>query len=47
MMGPWGNMMNWGGGFGVFGLVGSLLWLVVLVDLILVGIWLWKQIQKR
>jgi hypothetical protein len=32
----------WGG----FGLIGSLLWLVVLVDLILLGVWLWKQINK-
>lgn len=31
------------GGVGVFGL---LTWLVVLVDLILVGIWLWQQISK-
>lgn len=27
--------------------LGSLIWLVVLVDLVLVGIWLWKQIKSR
>ena len=24
-----------------------LTWLVVLVDLVLVGVWLWKQVSKR
>lgn len=45
MMGQWGydGMMSWGGGWGF----GSLLFLVLLIDLILLGIWLWKQIQKR
>ncbi|MDO8481594.1 MAG: hypothetical protein Q7S75_00750 [bacterium] len=37
----YGSMM---GGFGTFGL---LVGLVVLVDLILVGIWLWQQISKK
>jgi len=32
-----------GGGFGTFG---AITWLVVLIDLILVGIWLWQQIRK-
>lgn len=41
--GNFGNMMN--GGWG-FGLVGFLFWLVLLVDLILLGAWLWKNIQK-
>ncbi len=42
MMGwNYGNMM---GGFGV---IGSLIWIIVLVDLILLGIWLWKQISKK
>lgn len=41
--GNYSNMMNWGG----FGLVGSLLWLVILIDLILLGIWLWKKIQEK
>ncbi|MDP3958116.1 MAG: hypothetical protein Q8Q36_01465 [bacterium] len=31
------------GGAGTFGVI---TWLVVLVDLILVGIWLWQQIRK-
>lgn len=41
----WGSdgMMGWGGA----GLVLSLFWIVVLVDLILLGFWLWKQIQKK
>ena len=30
-----------------FGILGGLLWLVVLVDLILLGIWLWRQISKQ
>lgn len=38
MMGwDYGNMM---GGFGLFGII-------VLVDLILLGVWLWKQITKK
>lgn len=40
MMG-YGNMM---GGF--YGL-GFVIWLIVLIDLILLGVWLWKQIQKK
>lgn len=48
MMGYWnggwaGNMMNWGG----FGFVISIFWIVILVDLILLGVWLWQQIQKK
>lgn len=47
MMG-FGNMMNWGGGgFLWFSTIGFLFWIVLLIDLILLGIWLWKQIQKR
>lgn len=45
MMG-YGNMMNFGGYWG-FGILGGLFWLVVLIDLILLGIWLWKQINKK
>lgn len=42
MMGyGYGGMM---GGWAVFG---SIMWLVVVVDLILLGIWLWKQISKN
>ena len=28
------------------GLFGSITWLVIVGDLVLAGIWLWKQIQK-
>lgn len=44
-------MMGWGGYYGMmgagFGILASLFWIVTLVDLILLGIWLWKQIQKK
>lgn len=43
-------MMGWGG-YGYGGMMtsglGLIFWLVLLVDLILLGIWLWKQIQKK
>lgn len=40
------NMMN--GNFGFeFGLLGLIFWTVAFVDLILLGIWLWKQISKK
>lgn len=47
MMG-YGNMMGWGWGAGMtwLGFFGVIFWLVLLFDLILVGIWLWQQIQK-
>jgi uncharacterized membrane protein len=32
------------GGVGTWG---TIMWIVVLVDLVLLGIWLWKQIQKN
>lgn len=35
------SMMGGGGGT-----LGAIVWLVVLVDLILVGVWLWQQIRK-
>lgn len=41
MMGSYGNMM---GGFGLFWFV---IWLVFFVDLVLLGMWLWKQLQKK
>ena len=44
------SMMGFGGYQGMmsaFGLFSSLFGLVVLIDLILLGIWLWKQIQKK
>ncbi len=40
MMYGYGSMM---GGAGAFGL---LTWLVIFIDLVLVGVWLWKQISK-
>lgn len=44
MMGwNYGNMMGWNEGFSLFS---SLIYIVILVDLILLGIWLWKKIQK-
>lgn len=44
MMGYWnGGMMNWGG-FGIFTLI---FWLVLFIDAILLGIWLWQQILRR
>ena len=41
--GSFGNMM---GGYGI-GLLGTIFWLIILADLILLGIWLWKQINKK
>jgi hypothetical protein len=38
----YGSMMAGGGWF--FGIIS---WLVVITDLILLGIWLWKQITKK
>jgi len=32
---------------GGLGSWGFLLWLVVFIDLVLVGIWLWQQISKK
>lgn len=42
MWGYGNNMMNWGG----VGAIMLLLWLVVFVDLILLGVFLWKKINK-
>ena len=43
----YGNMMDWNqNGFGWFGFFGFAFWIIILVDLILVGVWLWKKIQK-
>lgn len=38
------GMMGGAGGWGVFG---TLYGIVILVDLVLLGVWLWKQIGKR
>lgn len=46
-------MMGWGNyGYGAmmgtsFGTLGLILWLIALIDLVLLGIWLWKQINKK
>jgi len=32
---------------GSFSVLCFLLWLVVFVDLILVGVWLWQQVNKK
>ncbi|HEY9583075.1 MAG TPA: hypothetical protein VJK09_02050 [Candidatus Paceibacterota bacterium] len=39
--GDWGLM---GGGFGFLGVV---TWLVIIIDGILLGIWLWQKISKK
>ena len=44
--GNYGGMMNWGGA-GFFGIMWFLVCIVVFVDLILFGMWLWKQIKKK
>lgn len=43
MMNNWGYSMMGSG----FGLLAALFWIVILVDLVLLGFWLWKQIQKK
>jgi len=43
MMGNFYGMMN---GYGGFPLFSFFIWLVLLIDLILLGVWLWKKIQK-
>lgn len=46
MMGFYSGTMNWNGGWGVLGILCIVFWLVVFVDLVLLGVWLWKQIQN-
>lgn len=48
MMGQWGygNMMNWGG-FGVFSIFGFIYPILITIILVLLAVWLWKQIQKK
>ena len=41
MMGYYGG---WSGG--MMGGLGVITWLVVVVDLVLLGLWLWKQVKK-
>jgi len=40
-------MYGYGSMMGGLGILGGLLLLVVFIDLVLVGIWLWQQIQKK
>lgn len=42
-----GGMMNWmmGGGFGTMWIVGSLIWILIIVALVLFILWLVKQLQ--
>lgn len=55
MMGQWGyggpSTSSWpigmmGGSSGLW-FLHSIFWIIILIDLILLGIWLWKQIQKK
>lgn len=45
------GMMNgaygFGGGFSGFWIVGIIVHIIVVIDLILLGVWLWKQIKKK
>jgi len=49
--GGYRGMMDWGfsgnAGWGWFGFLHIAFSIVILVDLILLGMWLWKQIQKK
>lgn len=41
---------GYGGGLGVASsanLLGLLTWLIIFIDFVLVGIWLWQQITKK
>ena len=38
---------QYGGMRGGWGTFGFLTWIVIFVDLILLGVWLWKQITKK
>ncbi len=39
----YGNLSGMMGGWGTFGII---TWLVIAIDLVLVGVWLWQQIKK-
>lgn len=46
--GGYRGMMDWSSGsWGWFGGMSLIFWLVLLIDLILLGMWLFKQIQKK
>lgn len=42
-------MYGYGSGsmMGGWSVIGSLMWIVLLIDLILAGVWLWQHISKR
>jgi len=40
-------MYRYGGMLGGAGTLGFLTWLVLFIDLVLVGIWLWQHISKK
>ncbi len=40
---PYGYYGGMSGGFGLFAFI---TWVVVIVDLVLLGMWLWKQVKK-
>lgn len=42
----WGYGYNMMGGVQGGSILGLFLWLVLFIDLVLVGFWLWKHIQK-
>ena len=43
------NMMGYGYGgmMGGYGTLGLLTWIVLFIDLILLGVWLWKNISRK
>lgn len=43
----WGNYGGMMSGLGFFGFFMTAFYLILLIDLILLGVWLWKQIQKK
>jgi uncharacterized membrane protein len=47
MMGFYNHGFGYGGGFGGSYVVCSLISVVVLIDLILFGVWLWQKISKN
>lgn len=46
MMG-YGYGYGYGGMMGGAGVIGSLIWAIVVIDLVLLGIWLWKKISNK
>lgn len=44
--GNYGQMTNWGG-FGLFSIIWIITWAVFFIDLVLLGMWLWKQVKKK